>query len=33
VVIHDISADHLLAQRRGELDEPLVVLYRLTRVP
>ncbi len=31
LVIRDIGADYLLAQRQGELDEPLVVLYGITR--
>ncbi len=31
LVIREIGADYLLAQRKGELDEPLVVLYRLQR--
>jgi len=31
LVIHDIGVDYLLAQRKGTLDEPLVVMYRLTR--
>lgn len=31
LVVRDIDADHLLAQRKGDMDEPLVLLYRLTR--
>lgn len=31
LVVRDITAEHLLAERKGELDEPLVVLYRLSR--